>query len=391
MKKTLGFLFGLYFFVIQVMLIGWMFQLSRLYTLALINLIMLLIFSLLARRKEEKKHDKHPHEHKDEHKEESKKAHHHDNKEAVAPAYVYEAAGKKKAGNSSLIPFVLSLIIAVVGYGLSNGAAFGLRMVLISLIAGIVFGVLTILWKAQSKWFNKLFGTRLYRVLMILGLLIFAYQYFWQTQSFFTYLRQEMINIHLAGGEDSGSGDQQEAFYLKQEGTVLERWDATWESSTAQLDEILSGEKAWDAPSVSTGKVEETAPVAVSSEPETIPTTLPSRVGTSQRMIDVVKYLISTYSIPLVSKKDVRFSNVSTTSPDYPYMRTAYAQKLIWSSTSTTKLMLCDTYIVMKGILEKWDVSYSKANVMQKYRDYAQTNNKLNGCEKGKVVKTGNL
>ncbi|MEI7562242.1 MAG: hypothetical protein WCJ39_00525 [bacterium] len=151
MKKTLGFLFGLYFFVIQVMLIGWMFQLSRLYTLALINLIMLLIFSLLARRKEEKKHDKHPHEHKDEHKEESKKAHHHDNKEAVAPAYVYEAAGKKKAGNSSLIPFVLSLIIAVVGYGLSNGAAFGLRMVLISLIAGIVFGVLTILWKAQSK------------------------------------------------------------------------------------------------------------------------------------------------------------------------------------------------------------------------------------------------
>ncbi|MEI7562243.1 MAG: hypothetical protein WCJ39_00530 [bacterium] len=69
--------------------------------------------------------------------------------------------------------------------------------------------------------------------------------------------------------------------------------------------------------------------MAVSSEPETIPTTLPSRVGTSQRMIDVVKYLISTYSIPLVSKKDVRFSNVSTTSPDYPYMRTAYAQKLI--------------------------------------------------------------
>ena len=105
-------------------------------------------------------------------------------------------------------------------------------------------------------------------------------------------------------------------------------------------------------------------------------------------MIDVLKYLFTTYNIPLVTTKDIKLTNVATTSPEYPYMRTAYAQKLIGSSTSATKFMFCDTYIVMKGILEKRDVSYSKATVMQKYRDYAQTNSKLNGCEKGKVLKT---
>jgi hypothetical protein len=45
----------------------------------------------------------------------------------------------------------------------------------------------------------------------------------------------------------------------------------------------------------------------------------------------------------------------------------------------------------MKGILEKWPVTYTKATVMQKYRDYAVANDKLNGCEQGKVAKDSNL
>ena len=72
-------------------------------------------------------------------------------------------------------------------------------------------------------------------------------------------------------------------------------------------------------------------------------------------------------------------------------MRTAYAQKLIGASTSTDNLALCDTYIVMKGMLEKWNVQYTAANVMSKYRSYAEANNKLNGCVKGAVLKDTNL
>jgi hypothetical protein len=59
MEKTLGFLFGLYFFVIQVVIIGFMFQLSQLYVLAIINFVVLGILSLIARRV-----DREPKEHK---------------------------------------------------------------------------------------------------------------------------------------------------------------------------------------------------------------------------------------------------------------------------------------------------------------------------------------
>ena len=153
MKKTLGFLFGLYFFVIQVVLIGFMFQLPLLYTLALINLAALGILGLIARRMDRHEHPDHEkhHEHKEAHKEEVKKPHHHENKEAVAPAHLYEPAGKKKTGNSSLIPFVVSLIAAVVLYGLSNGADFGVRILLSSVGASILFWILTIIWKAHRK------------------------------------------------------------------------------------------------------------------------------------------------------------------------------------------------------------------------------------------------
>ncbi len=385
MEKTLGFLFGLYFFVIQVVIIGFMFQLSQLYVLAIINFVVLGILSLIARRV-----DREPKEHKWHKEETEKKTHHHENKEAVAPAHVYEAAGKKKKNNSSLIPFVISLIAAIVLYSISSGADLGVRILLISLGASILFWILTIIWRAHRKGFNRLFGTWLYRVLVLIGILVVGYQYFarniGKAQSILTYLGQQISSMHLTKTPQTLSWDLDETFYLKEEGTVLDMWATTGDSPTAQLNEIIS----WTTENINpvvTWAGEETLSAPVIS-PET---TLPSRVWTSLRMIDVLKYLLTTYNIPLVNTKDVRFSTVATTSTDYPYMRTAYAQKLIWSSTSSTKYTLCDTYIVMKGILEKWDVSYSKATVMQKYRDYAQTNNKLNGCEKGKVVKTGNL
>ena len=108
-------------------------------------------------------------------------------------------------------------------------------------------------------------------------------------------------------------------------------------------------------------------------------------------MGDMLKALITKYNVALVTTKNVAFTYVSTTNELYPYFRTAYASTLIGTTTNPTKLALCSTLVVMKGILEKWPVTYTKANVMQKYRDYAVANNKLNGCEQGKVVKDINL
>lgn len=99
-------------------------------------------------------------------------------------------------------------------------------------------------------------------------------------------------------------------------------------------------------------------------------------------MGEMIKALISKYAIPLITKKDVKFTYVSYSNELYPYFRTAYASALIGSNTNPTKLALCDTYIVMKGLLEKRNVSYTKTTVMQKFRDYAVANDKLNGCKK---------
>ena len=108
-------------------------------------------------------------------------------------------------------------------------------------------------------------------------------------------------------------------------------------------------------------------------------------------MGEMIQAIITKYNIPLITKQDVTFTNISFSNPLYPYFRTAYAKTLIGTTTSPVKLALCDTYIVMKGILEKWDVTYTKANVMQQYRNYATANDKLNGCVQGKVIKDTNL
>lgn len=162
-----------------------------------------------------------------------------------------------------------------------------------------------------------------------------------------------------------------DAYLLTGEGMVLETGVDTGEVVSGDLASLFSGVQS----DVVSGNTEAT-PVAPT------PSTPIVAEGKSLHMIDMIKYLIKTYNVPLVSKKDVKFKYVSTTSPDYVYMRTAYANKLIGAGTSTDKLALCDTYIVMKGILEGRVLPASKASIMSKYRSYAETNNKLNGCVK---------
>ena len=108
-------------------------------------------------------------------------------------------------------------------------------------------------------------------------------------------------------------------------------------------------------------------------------------------MIDMLKHLIDANNIPLITTKDVRFVYMAQSDTDYPYFRTAYAKALIGSTTNPTKFALCKSYITMKGMLENWNVAYTKVNVLTQFRNYAEANDKLNGCEWNAVLKEGNL
>lgn len=107
--------------------------------------------------------------------------------------------------------------------------------------------------------------------------------------------------------------------------------------------------------------------------------------------MDAIIYLLKKYDIPLVTTQNVRFTYVSTNNPYYNEWRTAYANKLIGSTTNPSKYIICDSYIVMKGLLEKWGVSYTAKTALTNFWAEAVRRDALNGCEKGKIVTDVNL
>lgn len=109
---------------------------------------------------------------------------------------------------------------------------------------------------------------------------------------------------------------------------------------------------------------------------------MPEKVkNTNQQVtiLDAIKHLIAENNIPLSTSKSVKFSHLSTTSADYPYMKTALERKMIGSTTNPSTLISCDVYMVMKGLAEDWNI-IKTADVKAAYRQVAKNKNKLNGC-----------
>jgi hypothetical protein len=102
--------------------------------------------------------------------------------------------------------------------------------------------------------------------------------------------------------------------------------------------------------------------------------------------MDAVIYLLKKYDIPLITKQDVSFTYVTFKNPYYNEWRTAYANKLIGKSTNPSKYIICESYIVMKGLLEKWNVPYTSSTVLNNFRAEAVKRDALNGCVQGKIV-----
>lgn len=107
-------------------------------------------------------------------------------------------------------------------------------------------------------------------------------------------------------------------------------------------------------------------------------------------ILDAIKYLIDNNNISLDTKQNVKFRYVSYQNPNYPYFKTAYMKKMIWTSTNPDKEIICQTYIVMKWIAEWRNVSVW-ADPLTSYMKKADELWKLNWCERNKYVSLENL
>ncbi len=102
-------------------------------------------------------------------------------------------------------------------------------------------------------------------------------------------------------------------------------------------------------------------------------------------MMQAIKHLFENYTISLDEKKTIKFKHISYDDEDYAYFKTAYKQRLIGKNSNPTALLSCDTYIVMKGLLEQWEVG-KYSDILQAYWNKAKQLDKLNGCVQGEKV-----
>jgi len=107
-------------------------------------------------------------------------------------------------------------------------------------------------------------------------------------------------------------------------------------------------------------------------------------------MLDAIKHTIDTNNIPLSTKTNSTFTYIKSNSPDYAYFKTAQEYGMIGKATDPSKQISCETYQVIKGLAEKWNVG-SYTDIKAAYRKKAESLDKLNGCKKGGWVNSTTL
>lgn len=107
-------------------------------------------------------------------------------------------------------------------------------------------------------------------------------------------------------------------------------------------------------------------------------------------MIDALKHVIDTNTIPLSTKTDINFTMVNKGTTDYAYFKTAYEKRMIGKSTDPSKQISCETYIVIKGLGENWQVG-NYTDIKAAYRSKAEELDALNGCVEGGRVTSATL
>lgn len=374
MKKKLFLLFSIYFFVVQALIIGVLRWEQKFFRLAAINLIAIILISLVNTKIDTEKEETVHHEKKPESLHEPKVTFH-DHLQAIVK--------ERKKKSELALPFFLSIAAAIAFFLLSPYDNITLEALVLwaSFLGFLIFVVLTLIAKHRfTKRFRSLIGTKLYLIFLLVSIALTAYDYYQIHQDYNASIQDYLAQNFL--GEERIPTD---GYVYTGEGTLLESgvWMMTWLQETST--DVFSGTVWTPAVQIATGTVIET-----STNETTSAETLATTIG-NQKLMDAVVYLIKKYNIPLITKKDMSFTYVSSSNEYYAQWRTAYASKLIGKSTNPSKYIICESYIVMKWLLEKWNVPYTASTVLSKFRAEATKRGALNGCEKGKIVTDSTL
>ena len=372
MKKNLFLLFSIYFFVLQPLIIGVLRWQANFFRLGAINLIAIILIGILYSTVEGEKEEVHEHE----------------KKPVIAPVKEakvsfhdhFRAAVKERKKKWELaMPAIVSFIVAIVIFFMFqyNSAAIEVMMLFAFVLGFIVFLSLTLILKHRiTKSFWALLGTKIYLILLVVSLALTAYDYY-QVHKDFNSTFQDYIGQNLLGQERIPT----DGYVFTGEGTVL--WTGLGNTTGTQVvsSDIFSGM------TVDSDLQEETWTVLATSTDVVTPTTnaVATTIG-NQKIMDAVIYLLKKYDIPLITKKDISFTYVSFKNPYYNEWRTAYANKLIGKTTNPSKYIVCESYIVMKWILENRWVKYTSATVLANFWAEAIKRDALNGCVRWRIV-----
>jgi len=370
MKKNLFLLFSIYFFVLQPLVIGVLRGQANFFRLGAINLVAIILIGILYNTVDNMTDETKENEKKPIAINKEAKVSFHDHFRAVIKDH------KKKT--ELAFPAIISWIVAILIFFMFqyNSAAIEVMLVFALVLGFIVFLSLTLMFKHRiTKSFRALLWTKIYLILLACSLILTAYDYY-QVHKEFNSSFQDYIAQNFLGQERIPT----DGYVFTDEGTVLET--GLWATTGTQevSSDIFSGM------TIDSDIQEETGTVLwTSTDTETTTDAAPTSIGT-QKIMDAVIYLVKKYEIPLVTKQDISFTYVSFKNPYYNEWRTAYANKMIWKTTNPSKYIVCESYIVMKWLLEKRNVPYTQSNVLTQFRAEAVKRDALNGCVKGKIV-----
>jgi len=377
MKKNLFLLFSIYFFVLQPLIIGILRWQANFFRLWAINLLAIILIALLYSTREwwGEKEEAHHHEKKPEPVNEAKVSFHEH----------FRAVVKERKKKTELpLPSIISFLVVIFCFFMFPYTSVSLAVIILFsiIIWLLVFIILTLLFKHRiTKGFRSLIGTRIYLILLLCSIVFTWYDYY---QAYTDY--QASIEDYFGQNFLLQDKIPMDGFVYTGEGTVLGTglWSTT--GTQTSYSDVFTG-TTW------TSDIQETTGIVLWTSTDTTNTTNNEQLTTNntttmgnQKLMDAVIYLLKKNNIPLITKQDISFTYVTFKNIYYNERRTAYANKLIGKSTNPSKYIICDSYIVMKWILEKRPVTYTSATVLSKYRAEAINRNALNGCVKGKIV-----
>lgn len=355
MKKNLFLLFAIYFFVIQSWIISFLRNETKFFVLWIINLWIIMIVTLSYSYFE--KWNK-----KEEETVSFKKE-----RENI----IWEKAHKKTNYKNKL--FWISIVFALISFVFFKWYLLSNKLIIASWIWFILYMALFYISRSYKthKLFLSLWNSKVYLLIFILWLILSWFD------STIPSIKQEtavwcIINVVSNWGKYTTQTPTNENEIYKPEEIIINQ--NSWEQEEIiQTWTIITWENIY----------EQTQTNAQTTETNYLN-------DWDLTILDAIKYLISENNIQLDTKQNVKFTYISYQNTNYPYFKTAYMKKIIWTSTNPDKKIICQTYIVMKWIAESWDIS-NNTNSLQTYRNKADELWKLNWCQKNKYVTLENL